>query len=217
MELDRYTLLGFFAVIVIPATLVGGTVYALTNEPTKTKVIAPSAAVVSTAPVAAASTVVEKPVVVAAAPVVKEPIVIKGIYIGMPEAEFKSVTKRDRYNFNDTITIGGVETDLYSIFEGGVLKSATAGYLKDGDGDSYLKIKQAIQSKYSNLKCDTNEVRNRMNAKFDAQICWYNDGNSHLRIAFRDGSVDYSTFQLFDVKWNNEQKAKKTDKTVRDI
>jgi len=51
MELDRYTLLGFFAVIIVPATLVGGTVYALTNEPTKPKAIEAPSAVVSTAPV----------------------------------------------------------------------------------------------------------------------------------------------------------------------
>ena len=74
MELDRYTLLGFFAVVVVPATLVGGTVYALTKEPSKPKVIEAPAVVVSTAPAAEAPIVVEraevKPVVAASAPVV---------------------------------------------------------------------------------------------------------------------------------------------------
>ena len=166
----------------------------------------------------------------------KDPIVIKGIYIGMSETEYKSIIsvshaelKKQCLAFNkgyeylcqdklsDTITIGGVDTSLNPTFEGGILKSVSAGYLQDGKGDSYLKIKQAIQTKYSGLKCNTTEVRNRMNAKFDAQVCWYNDGKSHVRIAFRDGSVDYSTFQLFDDAWNSAEKAKTSGKVNKDI
>jgi hypothetical protein len=172
-------------------------------------------------------------------PVVKEPINIKGIYIGMSESAYRSIIVTShaelkkqchaRHNdestrgylcrdlYTDTITLGGVETNLYPKIEQGILRSVQAGYLRDSDGDSYLKVKQAIQSKYPDLKCDTNEVRNRMNAAFEAQVCRYNDGKSQMRIAFRDGSVDYSTFQLFDVAWNNEQHAKKSAKVSKDI
>ena len=60
MELDRYTLLGFFAVVVVPATLVGGAVYAMSKEPTKPKAIETPTAVMSTSPKVEVPTITEK-------------------------------------------------------------------------------------------------------------------------------------------------------------
>jgi hypothetical protein len=231
-EETKYIILPTVAVAIIAAIMFSGS-----GTPSKAVEQSSLPQSVSKAAVATPVSSVSQPVREEPKLVVKELINIKGIYIGMAESEYRSLidashaelkrqcraSNGDQWAYlcndpyTDTITLGGVKTQLYPKIEQGVLKSVSAGYLRDSDGDSYLKVKQAIQSKYTDLKCDTNEVRNRMNAAFEAQVCWYNDGKSQMRIAFRDGSVDYSTFQLFDVAWSKEQRAKESAKVSKDI
>lgn len=95
----------------------------------------------------------------------QEAIVIKGLYMGMPQADFN----REFPSGVDEMTVAGVRPKGRTgvMFRDRKLSFFTFPF----DPSQYAQVKEAVVSKYPDLRCSTSVVQTRMGVKHDQEEC----------------------------------------------
>jgi hypothetical protein len=134
-------------------------------------------------------------------------IEIKGLRMGMPESEAKSIIDK-----NGGITIAEVYADYYNLaYHEGKLDKFSFLF-KSSEFDSVLG---AVKEKYPSLKCSDSTVSNAMGASFDQTECNLISSEAAM-VLIRRADVKTSALIISSKRLLDEM-AKSNEKSKKDI